>query len=171
MSVTLSVQYNSRGLSAIIENFLNFPSRRREALARIIKEGVLHNYDALAMGGSIPTADGSNIQWSRHRHRMTIAIRQSQGLGALFPILTLTGKLRTGLAGGSTVDAIGNSLMYTVSGSIRELVKAHQYGLKPLASQSSVAMGLQSMPPREMVFWSSEMARQIRVLAQASVKK
>lgn len=136
-----------------------------------MRDGILHNYRLLSMGGSIPTASGGDMRWSRVRNRMTIAIRQSRGLGALFPILSLTGKLERGLAGGGTIHA-GQSISYAPASDVRALVATHQLGLRPLPSLSgrSHRGGASRVPKREIIFWSREMARQIETLAAAMLK-
>lgn len=166
---------DTRALQAIADQIQSIPTRRADRIAQIIRDGVVHNYDALAYGASIPTVDGSSIQWSRVRSRMTIAIRMARGLGALFPILTLTGKLRRGLVGG-TYSAQGNTFVYRPATDVKALVATHQTGGPPLPSMSSRAIfqstdfARRNVPQRETLFWSRQMADQMKILISASVR-
>ena len=139
MSVSIRLEFDSRALWSKIEGLVNLPSKRAAAISRIAQQGILHNYDTLAWGGSVPTADGSSVLWSRVRNRMTIAIRASRGLGALYPLLTLTGKLRRGLERGSSSNSSG-TFTWQVPSDIRALVRTHQLGLPPLPSLSGQAV-------------------------------
>lgn len=172
--IGIDLQGDTRALRAVIDRVMNMPSRRANLIARLIKSGVEKNYHDLAWGGSIPLADGSSLQWSRVRSRMTIAIRQSRGLGALFPILTLTGKLGAGISAGGTSTSNGQTFTYNPAASVRALIQAHQYGLQPLPSRSSRSIFASKqerrLPPRPIMFWSSEMARQVTALATAEVQ-
>jgi hypothetical protein len=168
--ISIQLEGSLSALGAIIENLKRLPERRAAALASIMREGVLDNYDRLAWGGAVMAADGTSILWSRRRNAMTIAIRRSRGLGALFPILTLTGKLRSGIARGHA-STYGSTAYYEVGADVRQLVRVHQLGLAPLPNgrRGGRPAGF-NVPERPIVFWSRDMAKQVRVLAEAEVK-
>ena len=174
--MTIDLNFDARSLQAVIQRLERLPSRRADAIQRIMRDGVLANYDALAWGGHVQAAGGGSVAWSRVRNRMTVAVRRSRGLAALFPILSFTGKLRRGLASG-TASRRGDSLSWAPSADIRALVRTHQYGLAPLPSLSSRSifrsrpLGDRRVPKREILFWSAQMARQVEALARAEVKK
>lgn len=172
--IGIELQGDTRALRAIADKLLNLPSRRADRIGSIIKDGVLHNYDVLTMGGSVPAFGGGDVRWMRVRSRMTIAIRRQRGLGALFPILTLTGKLRGGLAAGGVTSSSGGTFSYTPAGSVRALIRTHQYGLQPLPSRSARAIFAgktdRRVPPREIMFWSRDMARQVELLAKSEAR-
>jgi len=166
--ISISLEGNLNALWGIIDRLQRLPQRRFAAISRIMRDGVVHNHEVLSMGGSVPDADGFNISWSRQRSRMTIAIRQRHGLGALFPILSLTGKLERGLAGGNIASG-ATSATYSPRSDVFALIRVHQLGLAPLPSRSGQRANF-TMPPRKIIFWSSQMAKQVRTLAEAEVR-
>lgn len=150
------------------------PEDRADVIHRIVNDGVTVNYKALSWGGNVVDAHGNNVMWSRNRSAMTVRIRESAGLGALFPILTFTGKLGLGLAHGTSSSA-GGRYTWQPDMSVFALIKAHETGGAPLPSRSAGLLSrankpVITMPPRHIVFWSKSMMDQVKDFIRSAAK-
>jgi hypothetical protein len=157
-------------IQAIVKKLENLPSERRRELEAIVRRGIRSSFNTLSMGGSVQDASGFGVRWSQVRHPMTRAIRQRRGLGAVFPILSLTGKLERGLFGG-TFSSSGNRLSYEPASSERALILAHQRGDYALPSRRGISTTrgrAVRLPPRPTVFWSKGMSEEVSALARST---